>query len=117
MSDVKLKFTIPHLLALVTVVSVVCALTQYSVLAAMFACPFTVGPTIAHAFLPTRSALFAGALSSIYWTFLVTLPVYPLTHLVFVGFDARLELTPWLISIPLFSSIMGGYLGARVAAN
>ena len=107
-----MQFRIHHLLAIGTGFAAVFALINWSMLAAALASIVVFGPTIAHATAAKTSALVPGLLSAAFWTF-AAVPVLFLSDFSALGIDDP----RWLISVPIAASLIGGYVGGRIALH
>ncbi len=102
-------------MAIVAAFALVSALSQRSLVAAMIACPITLGPIVAHALTSTWSAVLAGLLSALFWALLAIFVVNPFILRLYGSYQDIDAYSPYLYSAVILSSIVGGYLGARVS--
>ena len=112
----KLNFRLLHLFAIITGFAVVFALIEWSMLAATIVSVVVFGPTVAHATSAKTSAFVPGMLSAAFWTFVAT--VFVAVLLPRDNFsELGISYSQWFISIPIAASMIGGYIGARIALH
>ena len=120
-----MRFDLLHFLLFVAAIAAVLASFQLHLFLAMAVCPFVFGPLVAHSFAPTRSAVLAGLFSAIFWTILFgvfavgfyvlkTASFYP--HLIHDG-DPNILIAIITLAVSVLTSVIGGYIGARVAQH
>ena len=87
-------------------VAVLLVISRYSGLAAVAMCPMLTGSLIAYSLSPTQAALKAGVLSAAFWTVFTVCAVSGFTYP-----------PAWNATESVFASLLGGYLGARIATS
>ena len=109
----------------VAAIAAVLASFQIHLFLAMAVCPFAFGPLVAHSFVPTRSAIVTGLFSAVFWTILLgffaigfyvlkTASFHP--HLVRDD-EPHISIAVITLAVPVLTSIVGGYIGARIAQH
>ena len=113
-------FGLKHLVSLVTASAVLFAICPLSYWFAVISCPLLVGPIVAHAISPSLRSVFAGMFSASFWSAL-NCAVVGVTAIGSYQYSGGRTTTGtpeiWLLSITLLSSIIGGYLGARISTH
>jgi len=111
-----LKFRLIYLFAIVTGFAVVFALLEWSMLAASFGSIIIFGPTVACATSDQRSAFVPGLVSAAFWA----IPTLFFVGVLFSMADPSgrgMHDPRWLIAIPITVSVIGGYVGGRIALH
>ena len=120
-----MRFDLLHFMLFVAAIAAVLASFQIHLFLAMAVCPFAFGPLVAHSFVPTRSAIVTGLFSAVFWTILLgffaigfyvlkTASFHP--HLVRDD-EPHISIAVITLAVPVLTSIVGGYIGARIAQH
>lgn len=120
-----MRFDLLHFLLFVAGIAAVMAAFQQNLSLAIVICPFAFDPVVAHSFCPTRSAVFAGLFSAIFWTILLgfyAVGFYTLMTTSFYPHQVRddvphIAVTIITLAVPVLTSIIGGYVGARITQH
>ncbi|EKK02636.1 hypothetical protein RBSH_02051 [Rhodopirellula baltica SH28] len=120
-----MQFRLSHLLAVVAWVAVVLALYRFHTAIALLACPVTFGPLVGYVGKPTLEGAIVGFISAVFWCVLCGFVGVVLLYAILVVSGAHgappdaLPLWAFLTCFVYFaaSSMLGGYIGGRIAKS